>query len=131
MDTNERRLILARCYDRAIETVLDAFLGEGFTLTPIEAGDLHRHAAPAEPWRYAALEATLPELSCCEIGPPTASATLGCRLSFFELAESCTLLTAENPRVRYPPLDPLVSRFNERIGDALRRVMRAGILTAA
>jgi hypothetical protein len=131
MDTNERHLILDRCYEHAIETVLDAFLGEGFTLNPIEAGDLHRHAVPAQPRRYAVLEATLPELSRCEAGPPTTSTPLECRLSFFELAESCTLLTAEDPRVRYPSLVPLVCRFNERVADALRRVIRAGILTAA
>jgi hypothetical protein len=131
MNNDERRLILDRSFERAMETVLDAFLREGFTVKPLDAGDLHQHTHPGSSLRYALLEATLPEQICQGARVPGGPPVLACRLSLFELTGSCTLVTAENPLVRYPLLSSLAPRVADRIGDALRDVIRAGVLTAA
>jgi hypothetical protein len=51
MVTGERRLILDRSFDRAIDTVLDAFLHAGFAIRTTGAGDLHRHEFASRPLR--------------------------------------------------------------------------------
>jgi hypothetical protein len=130
MDTSERRLILDRPFERAMETVLDAFLSQGFSVRPVDAGDLHQHERPGGPLRYAMLEATLPELAFRGF-PADTPALLVCRLSLFELTGSCTLLTAENPVTRYPLLASMAPRLADRVSSALRVVIRAGVLTAA
>ena len=120
MSTKDRRLILDQGFDHAVETVLSAFLAEGFTIEPVDGGDLHQRCASADRLRYALLKATLPELSfvpCgCGGGLP---AILGCRISLFELTGSCTLVTASNPLARYPMLASLVPRLSERLGGAM------------
>jgi hypothetical protein len=134
MNIDERRLILGRGFERAMETVLDAFLHEGFTVTPIDAGDLHHRSHhrtdPGCSLRYALLEATLPELkapsSVAEAAPPPA-----CRVSVFELNGACTLVTAENSLVRYPMLEPLARGAADRMASALRLIIRRDVSTAA
>ena len=137
MNIDERRLILGRGFERAMETVLDAFLHEGFTVTPIDAGDLHHRSHhrtdPGCSLRYALLEATLPELKAPAVvgvmagkSPPPA-----CRVSVFELNGACTLVTAENALVRYPLLEPLARGATDRMADALRLIVRRDVPTAA
>ena len=63
MTTNDRRLIVDHGFDCTVETVIDAFLREGFTVTPVGGGDLRQHSAVGDALRYAVLEATLPELA--------------------------------------------------------------------
>lgn len=122
MNTEERRILLDKSFDRALETVLAAFLREGFTVKPVDGGDLHRQSA-SDPLRYAQLEASLPEISFRAAGRSVpASTLLACRLSLFELTGSCTLVTAENPIDRYPLLSALVPQVTEHVGHALRLV---------
>ena len=113
-------------FDRAVETVLDAFLTEGFTVEPVDGGDLHQRCATA-PLRYAMLVATLPELSFAP-GPGLGGlpAILSCRISLFELTATCTLVTVSNPVARYPLLASLVPRLTDRLGSALRLVAGQG-----
>ena len=63
MTTNDRRLIVDHSFDCTVETVIDAFLREGFTVTPVGGGDLRQHSAVGGALRYAVLEATLSELA--------------------------------------------------------------------
>ena len=49
--TADRRLVVDQGFDRTVETVLQAFLDAGFSVTPIEGGDLqqksgHRRTSP-------------------------------------------------------------------------------------
>jgi hypothetical protein len=113
-------------FDRAVETVLDAFLTEGFTVEPVDGGDLHQRCATA-PLRYAMLVATLPELSFAP-GPGLGGlpAILSCRISLFELTDTCTLVTVSNPVARYPLLASLVPRLTDRLGSAFRLVAGRG-----
>ena len=126
MNIDERRLIIGRGFERAMETVLDAFLHEGFMVTPIDAGDLHHRSHhrtdPGCSLRYALLEATLPELA-----PPLPA----CRVSVFELNGACTLVTAENVLVRYPLLESLARNAADRLAGALRLIGRHDVSTAA
>jgi len=131
MNTDERRLILDRGFERALETVLDAFLSEGFAINPVGAGDLHRPNSPGHERRYAMLDASLPELEFRPADEAAAPAVLGCRVSIFQLTGSCTLVTVENPIVRYPVLAALVPRVAERVERVLRALVRLGVLTAA
>ena len=126
LSTSDRRLVMDQGFDRAVETVLDAFLTEGFTVEPVDGGDLHQRCATA-PLRYALLVATLPELSCapgpCLGGLP---AILSCRISVFELTTTCTLVTVTNPMARYPMLASLVPRLTDRLAGALGLVAGRG-----
>ena len=63
MKTNTRRLIVDHSFDCTVETLIDAFLREGFALRELEAGDLRKHSTPSCALRYAVLEATLPKLA--------------------------------------------------------------------
>jgi hypothetical protein len=131
MNHEERRLILDRGFDRAVETVLDAFLREGFCINPVGAGDLHRPQSPGHARRYAMVDAALPELVFGSKSAPEPPALLGCRVSLFELTASCTLVTVERPIGRYPVLTTLVPRVAERIERAIRTLVHQGVLTAA
>lgn len=126
MNIDERRLIIGSGFERAMETVLDAFLHEGFTVTPIDAGDLHHRSHhrtdPGCSLRYALLEATLPELT-----PPLPA----CRVSVFEVQGACTLVTAENVLVRYPLPESLARNAADRLAGALRLIVRHDVSTAA
>lgn len=130
MGSDDRRLILGRGFEPAMETVLAAFLREGFTVKPLDAGDLHQRDHPGSSLRFATLEASLPEL-CFRGFPADTPTLLACRVSLFELTGSCTLVTAENPLTRYPLLASMVPRIADRVGRALRVVIDAGVLTAA
>jgi hypothetical protein len=125
MTTGRRRLVLDRTFDQAIDTVLSAFLGEGFAVKPIDGGDLHERATGR--LRYALLEATLPELMFVPTrrseGVP---ALLGCQISIFELAGSCTMITASSHLGRYPLLASLVPRLDDRVNGALTQVACQG-----
>ena len=116
----ERRLILDRDFDRALGAVIDAFLEQRFTVTPVDAGDLHRAGAPGLPLRYALLRATLPGME-----------TLDCRVSIFEMTGPCTLVTVEDPFARQPYLAVLMPRVVARVNDAIGLLVRSGVLTAA
>jgi hypothetical protein len=127
MSATDRQLVLDQGFDRAVETVLNAFLTEGFTIEPVDGGDLHQRCASADRLRYARLEATLPELSFVPCGYGGGlPAILGCRISLFELTRTCTLVTASNPLARYPMLASLVPRLSERLGGALHTVSCRG-----
>jgi hypothetical protein len=127
MSPEDRRLVLDRDFDRAVEVVLDAFLREGFTLRPVEGGDLHQPCVPGHPRRYALLDASLPELAFVSVdASERLSGVLGCRISLFELTGTCTLVTVANPLTRYPLLSLLVPRLTERLGVALRLVAARG-----
>ena len=127
MNSEPRRLVQDQSFEQAIETVLDAFLAQGFVVEPVVAGDCHSHALPGEPLRYALLEATLSELNFRRsLSPRSSRAFLGCRLSVFELAGSCTLITVEQPFRQYPLLACLVPRLTERMNAALDTIMRRG-----
>jgi hypothetical protein len=130
MNFDERRLLLDRTFDKTLQTVLDAFLYAGFTITPSEAGDLQAPPHPGPAMRYALLEATLPELSA-PLGVATARPLLSCRVSVYELNGSCSLVTAENRLVRYPLLASLATRIGDRTAAALRRIARGEIGAAA
>ena len=59
MFSADRRLVLDRGFDRAVEIVLSAFLSEGFAVEPVDGGDLHQRCAAVDRLRYTELEATL------------------------------------------------------------------------
>ena len=123
MATEDRRLVLDLGFDRAVETVLNAFLSEGFRIKPIDGGDLHQGCAATAPLRLVQLEAALPELSFVPCGRAGGlPAILACHISLFELTGSCTLVTASTPLARYPLLASLVPRISDRLGGALRVV---------
>jgi hypothetical protein len=127
MSQEDRRLALDQGFDLAVETVLTAFLAEGFAVEPVEGGDLQRRGTAVDRLRYTLLEATLPELGfvpCrCIGGLP---AILGCHIALFELTGMCTLVTASSPLARYPLLASLVPRLSDRAGNALHQVAARG-----
>jgi hypothetical protein len=125
MTTGRRRLVLDRTFDQAIDTVLSAFLGEGFAIKLIEGGDLQERVSGR--LRYARLDATLPELRFVPGRPKEGvPALLGCQISIFELAGSCTMITASSHLGRYPLLAALVPRLDDRVHGALSRVACQG-----
>ena len=75
ISTADRCLVVDKGFDRTVETVLQAFLNAGFSVTPIEGGDLHQKRGPSGRLRYALLEATLPEL--CSSGVVLARVSAG------------------------------------------------------
>ncbi len=52
MFSADRRLVLDRGFDRAVEIVLSAFLSEGFAVEPVDGGDLHQRCAAVDRLRY-------------------------------------------------------------------------------
>jgi len=128
----DRRLVVDQGFAGTIETVLQAFLSAGFSVTPIEGGNLHQKSAPGGSLRYVLLEARLPELSfVASACRPEATPILGCRISVYEVTGSCTFVTTSNPLARYPLLASLVPRLSERTRSALGFVALHGELTAA
>ena len=127
MSKEDRRLVLDQGFDRAIVTVLNAFLTEGFAVEPVDGGDLHRRCSAVGRLRYTLLEATLPELGfvpCRSVGG--LPAILGCRIALFELTGTCTLVTASSALTRYPLLAALVPRLSDRVGSALHQIASQG-----
>ena len=132
MKTNDRRLIVDHRFDYTVETVIDAFLREGFTIRPVGAGDLRQYSAPGDPLRYAVLEATLPELAFAAGGRRAEFAPmLGCQIAVYELVGQCTMVTAASPVADYPQLASLVPRLTDRLGSALRAITRTNAVTEA
>lgn len=132
MFSADRRLVLDRGFDRAVEIVLGAFLSEGFAVEPVDGGDLHQRCAAVDRLRYTELEVTLPELGfvpCRRMGG--LPLLLGCRIALFELTGSCTLVTASSPLTRYPLLASLVPRLSDRVGSALQAAGQGANLEAA
>ena len=125
--TADRRFVVDHGFDSTVETVLHAFMNAGFSVTPIEGGDLHQKHVPASPLRYTLLEATLPELcfvsDVCRCDP---APILGCRIAIYEVTSSCTFVTTSNPLARYPLLASLVPRLSERTRNALGLVVLHG-----
>jgi hypothetical protein len=132
MATNDRRLIVAQSFDCTVETVIDAFLREGLTVTPVGGGDLRQHSAVGDALRYAVLEATLPELACA-VGRRRADVTpvLSCQIAVYELVGKCTMVTATSPVADRQELALLVPRLSERVGSALCTITRARASTHA
>ena len=126
MSSKDRRLVLDQGFDRSVETVLNAFLAEGFTIEPVDGGDLHSRCASVDRLRYALLEATLPELRFVPSGCGGLPAILACRVTLFELTNTCTLVTASSPLQRYPTLASLMPRLSDRLGGALHTVRSCG-----
>jgi hypothetical protein len=132
MNTNNRRLIVDHSFDCTVETVIAAFLREGFTIRPVGAGDLRQHSAPGDALRYAVLEATLPELAFAagrlraDFAP-----VLGCQVAVYELVGKCTMVTAASRVADYPQLASLVPRLTVRLGSALCAITRASAATEA
>ena len=125
MTTNDRRLIVDHGFDCTVETVIDAFLREGLTVTPVGGGDLRQHSAVGDALRYAVLEATLPELvfDVCrrrvDVRP-----VLNCQVAVYELVGQCTMVTATSPVAERPELALLVPRLTDRVGNALCTITR-------
>jgi hypothetical protein len=131
MNIEERRIILDRGFDRALSTVLDAFLHERFEITPTGAGDVHRPGSPGRSRRYAILDATIPELECGPRDRNAAALGLACHVSVFELDGSCTLVTVGTPVAPYPVVEKLVARVSDRISRVVHELLAAGNLNAA
>jgi hypothetical protein len=132
MTAYERRLIVDRGFDGTVETVIDAFLREGFTITPVGAGDLRHQPACGDPLRYAVLEAWLP--GAILVAPRSGtgrSALLSCKISVYELVGSCTLVTATAPGGDYATLASLAPGLNDHIGKALCALTHAGATIVA
>jgi hypothetical protein len=119
VELTKERIILDRGFERALKTVLDAFTCEGFTISPGEAGDLHRPDGVDGRRRYALLDATLIDsalaAACASPGAPP----LKCQVSMFELARACTLVTIAS------------AGTVERVRDVIRVLLRTGTLNAA
>lgn len=128
----DRRVVVDQGFDRAIETVLHAFLNAGFAITPIEGGDLRQKGRSGGCLRYILLEARLPELSfVASACRREAAPILGCRISVYEVTGRCTFVTTSNPLARYPFLASLVPRLSERTRSALGLVAIHGAPSAA
>jgi hypothetical protein len=132
MTTNDRRLIVDHNFDCTVETVIDAFLREGFTLTPVGGGDLRQHSAVGDAVRYAVIEATLPELTF-DVGRGRADVTpvLSCQIAVYELVGKCTMMTVTSPVADRQELALLVQRLTDRVGSALCTITRARASTHA
>ena len=126
MTTNDRRLIVDHGFDCTIETVIDAFLREGLTVTPVGGGDLRQHSAVGDALRYAVLEATLPELAFT-VGRRRADVApvLSCQIAVYELVGKCTMVTATSPVADRQELALVVPRLTDRVGSALCTITRA------
>jgi hypothetical protein len=122
MSTNDRQLVVDQGFDHAVETVLNAFLAEGFAIEPVDGGDLHHRCTSVDRLRYALLEATLPELRFVPTGCGRLPTILACRITLFEVTNTCTLVTASSPLQRYPTLASLMPRLSDRLGGALHTV---------
>ena len=122
---SEARLVLDKGFERAVARVVDAFVGEGFTVRALDRGTLHRPAFDGL-LRYTLLDAVLPDAPADTRGSdPTPSTQSGCRLCLVELTGSCTLVTADRPLVPHPLLvSP--SRVAARVANAFDLVMRHG-----
>jgi hypothetical protein len=94
MDTHDMRLIVDRSFDCTVETVIDAFLREGFTIRPVGGGDLREHPTVSDVLRYAVLEATLPELGFAGRWLADFTPVLSCQVGVYELVGKCTMVTA-------------------------------------
>ena len=128
----DRRVVVDQGFNRTIETVLQAFMSAGFSVTPIEGGDLHMKSAPGGSLRYVLLEARLPELGfAASERRLEAAPILGCRISVYEVTGSCTFVTTSNPLARYPLLASLVPRLSARTQTALGLVALHGAHSAA
>jgi hypothetical protein len=126
MSTNDRRLIVDHSFDFTVETVIDAFLREGFTVTPVGGGDLRQDSAVGDALRYAVLEATLPELAFAgSRWRADCTPVLTCQIAVYELVGKCTMVTATSPVADRQELALLVPRLTERIGSALCAITRA------
>ena len=126
MSTNDRRLIVDHGFDCTVETVIDAFLRAGLTVTPVGGGDLRQQSAVGGALRYAVLEATLPELAF-DGGRQRADVTpvLSCQIAVYELVGKCTMVTATSPVADRQELALLVTRLTDRVGSALCTITRA------
>ena len=132
MNTNEWRLIVDSSFDCTVETLIDAFLREGFTIRPAGAGDLRQRSVPGESLRYAVLEATLPEFAfAARRLRADFAGVLSCQLAVYELVGKCTMVTAASPVDDYPQLASLVPRLTDRLGSALGAITRANAITEA
>jgi hypothetical protein len=131
MNIEERRIILDRGFDRALNTVLDAFLQERFAITPTGAGDVHRPGNPGQSRRYALLDAAIPELDFGAHGTEASAPLLDCHVSIFELTGSCTLITVDSPVIHSPGLAKLVPRVADRISRVIHALLAVGNLNAA
>ena len=127
MKSSERRLVLDRSFDEVVDQMLDAFIREGFSVRSLDGGDFGRGSSfSGARRRYAQLDVTLPDLaSSCAALHVDDNAVVGCRLALFELTDSCTLLTAENPTRRYAVLSGLASKVDDRVERALRLLIHA------
>jgi hypothetical protein len=124
METNERRLIVDRGFDRTIELLIDAFLRAGFTIEPFGAGDLRMCQATGNTLRHAVLEAWLPA-SVIAPGRRVNIASLpSCEIAVHELVGSCTLVTAAAHGRDCPTFGSLGPSLDQRIGRALRSLTR-------
>jgi hypothetical protein len=132
MTTNDRRLIVDDGFDCTVETVIDAFLREGLTVTPVGGGDLRQHSAVGGALRYAVLEATLPEL-VFDVGRRRVDVrpVLSCQVAVYELVGKCTMVTATSPVADREELALLEPRLLDRVGSALCTITRARAGTQA
>jgi hypothetical protein len=120
MRLEEWRIVIDRDFDQTVTSVAGVFRSAGFSVAPVESGDLPNAARPGEPHRYTLLHATLPELSFQN--DDASASMLGCRLSIYELTASRTLLTADIRLMPYPALALLIPRVAKRVGDAVMRL---------
>ena len=132
MHANDRRLIVDHSFDCTVETVIDAFLREGLTVTPMGGGDLRQQSGVGVPLRYAVLEATLPE-PAFDMGGRRADATpvLKSQIAVYELVGRCTMVTATSPVADQQELASLVPRLTDRVGSALCTIIRSRASTHA
>jgi hypothetical protein len=118
--------MLDRGFDVTVEAVIAGFLCEGFTIRPLDGGDLRRDPLLGDPLRYAVLVASLPELGfAADRFGPAGNAILGCHITVYELVSSCTLVIAADPLADYPLLASLVPRLTDRVGSALSAIAGA------
>jgi hypothetical protein len=121
MSNHERRMVLDEGFERAVALVVEAFLREGFTVEALDAGDLHRLAAPGDQLRFAWLGASLLDREICPSAPAApVPRCVGCRLCVYELTGSCTLVTAEHQGSSDPVLALHEPLLTERTASALR-----------
>jgi uncharacterized protein (DUF302 family) len=129
------RLILDYPFDRALWSVIDALVREGFA---VEATNLRAlvQAADRDTRRYVVLHAIHPEMSWETLKLDLdAGVLLPCQLAIYELASGQTVVVANGPmaeavytwRGDHPTLTRIALDLAERMGRALHLASHGGV----
>lgn len=130
-----RRIVIDRSFERALWSVMEAFVAAGFTINATAVHETVRRAGK-DLRRYVLLEALHPRLMWealrldLDIG-----VLLPCEIAVYELADGQTVVTVADPmapaayfatwRKDHPALAAVARDLEDRVAEALQRVSQA------